>query len=632
LQGDKSVKAAVALRIRSLTVKMTRSATISATARHRALRPILMAATTLFSVNGTASAQVLQEGDLVVNVLRQDFGGQYGGRFLRVRDQSVTILFEEPPNSGYDFEGVGDFLIDSAGGVVFIAGPCGNNSNNTALLRWDPASGQVSELLCIPSIVPPEGPPPGFPSDATHFDGIFGLHLTRSLRVLIDDDVNGGMPQAGYVEAYGFALRYVNPQSPPMRLAALRYLPDTNEFEPGFAFIEHSDNRPLMFADDGGTYYAIAGGGNIYRAEADLGIDIRAHTTVGGTDVVVSGRLRVAGRNELVVPSGVLDNTDIANGSADCDPAHDDNVPWDGESSFRGLTGIMSMGVLNGGVFACSNSGAAGFPWLFNLAPRGPFLNPYNCVWYECWQYYGPYRFFQDPPFFYYSTVQNGRVLGASDSRVVAVSPGGYEVLANDPLVFAPKDVASYPAETPALTSAMVVVRVDSPINVLVTDAAGHRIGYDADGNTVNDFGSEASILALGPEGHPVAYAIINPAEGDYTLSAVGTGDGPYTVRAYRAETSGGAALASLSGTAATGVAENIDLRLSPGLGVSLSRPCPGDVNGDRLVDLSDLALLLSNYGTLSGATRADGDLDSDADVDLGDLALLLSSFGTSCP
>lgn len=60
--------------------------------------------------------------------------------------------------------------------------------------------------------------------------------------------------------------------------------------------------------------------------------------------------------------------------------------------------------------------------------------------------------------------------------------------------------------------------------------------------------------------------------------------------------------------------------------------PCPGDVSGDDVVDLTDLTQLLSNYGTLSGASRSDGDLDADGDVDLGDLTTLLSNFGTSCP
>jgi hypothetical protein len=56
-----------------------------------------------------------------------------------------------------------------------------------------------------------------------------------------------------------------------------------------------------------------------------------------------------------------------------------------------------------------------------------------------------------------------------------------------------------------------------------------------------------------------------------------------------------------------------------------------GDLDGDCDVDLTDLSILLSNYGTTGGATYADGDLDSDGDVDLADLALLLASYGAEC-
>jgi hypothetical protein len=58
---------------------------------------------------------------------------------------------------------------------------------------------------------------------------------------------------------------------------------------------------------------------------------------------------------------------------------------------------------------------------------------------------------------------------------------------------------------------------------------------------------------------------------------------------------------------------------------------CPGDLNGDNATDLSDLTLLLSNFGMLSGATRSQGDLDGDGDVDLSDLTSLLSNFGRLC-
>ena len=59
---------------------------------------------------------------------------------------------------------------------------------------------------------------------------------------------------------------------------------------------------------------------------------------------------------------------------------------------------------------------------------------------------------------------------------------------------------------------------------------------------------------------------------------------------------------------------------------------CPGDLNDDSQVGLEDLAALLGNYGTPSGASYADGDLDFDGEVDLQDLAKLLGLYGNVCP
>lgn len=53
-----------------------------------------------------------------------------------------------------------------------------------------------------------------------------------------------------------------------------------------------------------------------------------------------------------------------------------------------------------------------------------------------------------------------------------------------------------------------------------------------------------------------------------------------------------------------------------------------GDLNHDGCVDLSDLAELLSTYGTASGAALEGGDTDGDGDVDLSDLAELLAHYG----
>ncbi|MCC5830973.1 MAG: PEP-CTERM sorting domain-containing protein [Phycisphaeraceae bacterium] len=55
-----------------------------------------------------------------------------------------------------------------------------------------------------------------------------------------------------------------------------------------------------------------------------------------------------------------------------------------------------------------------------------------------------------------------------------------------------------------------------------------------------------------------------------------------------------------------------------------------GDVNGDLQVDIDDASVLLTNFGTTSGATWTDGDFNGDGAVDIDDASLLLGNFGTS--
>ncbi len=54
---------------------------------------------------------------------------------------------------------------------------------------------------------------------------------------------------------------------------------------------------------------------------------------------------------------------------------------------------------------------------------------------------------------------------------------------------------------------------------------------------------------------------------------------------------------------------------------------CPGDANGDRVVDLTDLGIVLGAFGV-----SADGDLDGDGVTGLSDLGILLAQFGVPCP
>lgn len=58
---------------------------------------------------------------------------------------------------------------------------------------------------------------------------------------------------------------------------------------------------------------------------------------------------------------------------------------------------------------------------------------------------------------------------------------------------------------------------------------------------------------------------------------------------------------------------------------------CPGDVDGDRMVGLSDLAVMIQNW-TLTVPPGTSGDLDTDGVVGLADIAIAIQNWDTTCP
>ena len=57
---------------------------------------------------------------------------------------------------------------------------------------------------------------------------------------------------------------------------------------------------------------------------------------------------------------------------------------------------------------------------------------------------------------------------------------------------------------------------------------------------------------------------------------------------------------------------------------------CMGDLNGDGVINLRDLAQLLGHYGAVRAA-YAQGDLNGDGTIDMSDLAHMLSVYGDDC-
>ncbi len=58
---------------------------------------------------------------------------------------------------------------------------------------------------------------------------------------------------------------------------------------------------------------------------------------------------------------------------------------------------------------------------------------------------------------------------------------------------------------------------------------------------------------------------------------------------------------------------------------------CPGDANGDRVVNFADLNIVLSSFGTTGAPGSVPGDLNGDGSVNFADLNLVLSAFGGPC-
>jgi len=101
----------------------------------------------------------------------------------------------------------------------------------------------------------------------------------------------------------------------------------------------------------------------------------------------------------------------------------------------------------------------------------------------------------------------------------------------------------------PSTGARVLVVRGGSPIDLLVTDPNGKRLGFDlANKRVVNEiFGGQYN----GHGAEPQLAQILNPAAGTYHIDVLGIGDGPFAVTVQTLDANGNA----ISTQATTGVA-----------------------------------------------------------------------------
>jgi hypothetical protein len=155
--------------------------------------------------------------------------------------------------------------------------------------------------------------------------------------------------------------------------------------------------------------------------------------------------------------------------------------------------------------------------------------------------------------------------------------------------------------ETPIVQS--LSIEGHSPINIMVTDPLGHKLGYDAaSGTVVNEIGGSATYNGPGVEPQIIFLSYAEVVDGEYSVSGVGTGTGSYTIlmQAWLDGPVGEPRILS------TGVAE---------AGTALDEVAPFDVT--------------SMFVTFPLFRR--GDANADASVDIGDAIVILSYlFGTA--
>jgi hypothetical protein len=522
--------------------------------RHLVLVTATFAVALFAAAGAPASAQNLQSGDIVVpGVHVIDGFGNTNGCFYRLRGGVVTRLFESP-----SYNGPRDMVVDSQGRLVFFASPASRNSNDTALFRIDPATGVLERLFYFPYIVASGDTLPDGASSATGFYGISGqsLHLQKGFGIVIDDDVNGGWPQIQTGESYGFAMSTTMSGQAP---TTYRYGAEDGVCEVGISSAPLPwTGAPYMASDDNFIYYGL--NSMIGRTQAPSRVDLHLDGDWGHFDFSA----RVPPKNELIITGHVFDNTRYPNGHVQCGPTSDNEVPFTSDGASFSVLSMDGLGVSGGSPYITSNSGATGTPYVFSIAPRGPYLNPYACFWDTAIKGTGMLDFWLTdgtPTSCPFTSPDGGSLLGLGNGVIKRVDQGGSFQLIDSSQPYTGRPWRWHGASSPAVAVAaaaavidsgaqVLVVRTDALVNVLLTDALGRRLGHDASGNPVNEFGESGQVIT-GPGGWPRLLALRDPAAGTYSAQVAAGGAGNWSVKAYLSHARAGSLVTTTSGTSA---------------------------------------------------------------------------------
>jgi hypothetical protein len=476
-------------------------------------------------------------------------------------------------------------MVDSRGRVIFLA-KLGIFNSNTALLRCN-SLGAVPEKLAVfkfPGFDPTPGYPDPFPDK--YFLQFNGLHLETTNQVVIDDNAQNGLPQISGGDSYVFSFSPPGPNTGPA--GSLRYFPDANQWVdgPSVGNVGKAGGQgwtPDMAFHDGMTYVALADA--LLRDKNGLHVSASGHA--GNADFSLS--LTLFGGSAEFGPNTTwsLNDRNTPDLDSGClpNPPASNLTPYTG--SFTSLSGIYNVvydEYTDSGLVLESGDVSAGFPFLTQVS-EALLDNPSDLRQYFTHPGLGcqlaPEIYFTSVlPFFgqkgingFHPMVSSTQgIVGVAGNRIAALrvgdDPTDEQFLTTpQPWLSGSSGLGAWPPKVSSGNSADVIIRVNSPVNTLVTGPDGRKIGVDDSGQPVNDFGNDG--FDSGP-GEPRFFAINNPMPGTYGLQVIGTGNGPFAVHIY----SNDMALPVgdhivTTGSASVGSSTSADFKLAPDLHVS---------------------------------------------------------------
>jgi len=141
---------------------------------------------------------------------------------------------------------------------------------------------------------------------------------------------------------------------------------------------------------------------------------------------------------------------------------------------------------------------------------------------------------------------------------------------------------------------------------------------------------------------HPNMILVTRLTAAVATLTLAATTMGSFSIPRHLIAGGGGIASAgnwsvrSALAQPCTGVSAGVTASMVSGFfaGGLAPPPCPGDFNGDRLINTVDLVTFLARFGQVAppGSPEALADFNADGAVNTADLVFFLGRFGTACP